>query len=104
MANLRGGVESDRRNGSTATRLATGRIHAWVNTWTRTVSVHLDKNGRTSITVSDDDKHVTEMVIELPANEGEQEAFVPKISYRGTDLTTELTAIRLAKPIPAFGG
>lgn len=97
MANLRGGVTPDRRG--EATRLSSQHIHVWANTWTRTVTVDLSKNGRTSITVTDGNKTVLE--VRLPDNEGKEiDSFAPEIHLKGIDLTPAIIAELLGRPEP----
>jgi len=97
MANLRGGVSPDRRG--EATRLSNQQIHVWANTWTRTVTVDLSKDGRTSIAVTDGHKKVLE--VELPDNEGENaDNFAPVIHLKGIDLTPAIIAELLGRPEP----
>lgn len=110
MANLRGGVESDRRG--EATRLSSKHIHVWANTWTRMVTVDLSKDGRVSITVTDD-KGVgcghdrTILDVELPCNEGEdQDSFTSIIKYKGVELTPAILSEMLGRPeapVPLLG-
>jgi hypothetical protein len=95
MANLRGGVTPDRRG--EATRLSSKHIHVWANTWTRTVTVDLGKDGRASITVMDGHKTVLE--VELPDNEGENvDSLAPVIHLKSIDLTPAIIAELLGRP------
>ena len=101
MANLRGGVTPDRRG--EATRLSSQNIHVWANTWTRTVTVDLSKDGRVSITVTDDKSYRghdrTILDVELPCNEGEdKDSFAPVIHLKGIDLTPAIIAELLGRP------
>jgi len=54
MAALRGGVNGDHRNGSTATRLSSNNIDAWVNTWGERAIVHMKADGSGSFTLQDE--------------------------------------------------
>ena len=95
MANLRGGVSPDRRG--EATRPSNQQIHVWANTWTRTATVDLSKDGRTSIAVTDGHKTVLE--VELPDNEGENaDSFAPVIHLKGIDLTPAIITELLGRP------
>jgi len=97
MANLRGGVTPDRRG--EATRLSSQHIHVWANTWTRTVTVDLGKDGRTSIAVTDGNKTVLE--VELSCNEGKEiDSFAPVIHLKGIDLTPAIISELLGRPEP----
>jgi hypothetical protein len=101
MANLRGGVTPDRRG--EATRLSSQNISVWANTWTRRVEVGLSKDGRVSITVTDDKSYRghdrTILAVELPCNEGEdKDSFTPIFKYRGIELTPAILAQMLGKP------
>jgi hypothetical protein len=96
MANLRGGVESDRRVSQPATRLADRRIFVWANTWHRMVRVDLERDGRVSIMVDDDGENI--LRVELPANEGDhKDSFAPRIRYRGVDVMPAILAQILGK-------
>ena len=103
MANLRGGVTPDRRG--EATRLSSQHIHVWANTWTRMVTVDLSKDGRVSITVTDDkvrrghDRTILD--VELPCNEGEdKDSFTPMFKYKDVELTPAILAEMLGRPEP----
>ena len=99
MANLRGGVTSDRRGGSTATRLATNRIKVWCNTWKRYVTVELYRDGLCEIRVEDDWRRNCKVLlsVSLPANEGEWKGeFTPTIIFKGRDLKPEMVAAELS--------
>ena len=100
MANLRGGVHSDRRGGSEATRLANEKIYVWANTWKRYVYVELYKDGEVYIYVTDDFNTKPKKILKvvLPPNEGEnKDSFVPKIVYNGRDLTPKMIAEELCE-------
>jgi hypothetical protein len=109
MANLRGGVTPDRRG--EATRLSSQNIHVWANTWTRMVKVDLSKDGRVSITVTDDKSYRghdrTILDVELPCNEGEdKDSFTPVFQYKGVELTPAILAEMLGipeAPVPLLG-
>ena len=100
MANLRGGVSPDRRG--EATRLSSQHIHVWANTWTRTVTVDLSKDGRASIVVTDAEGLRSAKVVlevELPDNEGKEiDSFAPVIHLKGIDLTPAIIAELLGRP------
>jgi len=108
MANLRGGVSPDRRG--EATRLSSQHIHVWANTWTRTVTVDLSKDGRASIVVTDAEGLRSAKVVlevELPDNEGKEiDSFAPVIHLKGIDLTPAIIAELLGRPeapVPLLG-
>jgi hypothetical protein len=99
MANLRGGVTSDRREGSTASRLATNRIQVWANTWKRYIIVELYRDGLCNIKVEDDWQKNPKLIlsVSLPANEGEwKDEFTPTIIFKGRDLKPEMVAAELS--------
>jgi len=54
MAALRGGIQSDRRDGSTGTRLGSEVISSWVNTWGERAEVFLHKDGSGTFRLKDE--------------------------------------------------
>ena len=102
MANLRGGIKSDRRVSSIVTRLASKRIEVWANTWTRFITVVLYSTGDCEIEVVDNwgyyPKMTKTLFIYLPSNEREALKNInPIFIYKNRDLTPEVIAAELAK-------
>jgi hypothetical protein len=69
------------------------------------VTVDLSKDGRVSITVTDDKSNRghdrTILDVELPCNEGEdKDSFAPVIHLKGIDLTPAIIAELLGRPEP----